>query len=72
MNDLRGIKCVDSMFLTFQGAWIVHGIIGTRQYIEYSKMKAKEEYMKECRRRILIGRNADGTRNLIILQEHSC
>ena len=69
MSNLNGIQCIKLMEPTFQDAWIVHGIIGTRQYIGYSKMKAKEEYMKECRKRILVGHNADGTRNLIILQE---
>lgn len=67
MNDLRGIKCVDSMFLTFQGAWVVYGIIGIRQYMGYSRTAARKMYMDECREKIMIGKNIDGTRNIMIL-----
>lgn len=66
MNSLRGIKCIDSMYRTFQAAWVIYGIIGTRQYMGYSKTEAKEMYMSECRQKILIGRNTNGTINLII------
>ena len=66
MNSLRGIKCIESMYRTFQAAWIVYGIIGMRQYMGYSKTEAKEMYMSESRQKILIGRNTNGTINLII------
>ena len=66
MNSLRGIKCIESMCRTFQAAWVVYGIIGMRQYMGYSKTEAKEMYMSECRQKILIGRNTNGTINLII------
>lgn len=67
MNDLRGIKCVDSMFLTFQGAWVIYGIIGMREYVGYSKTAVRKMYMNECREKIMIGKNIDGTRNIMIL-----
>ena len=67
MNSLRGIKCIESMYRTFQAAWVIYGIIGMRQYMGYSKTKAKEMYMIECREKILIGENTDGTRNMVIL-----
>ena len=41
MNSLRGIKCIDSMYRTFQAAWVICGIIGTRQYMGYSKNGSK-------------------------------
>ena len=66
MNSLRGIKYIESMYRTFQAAWVVYGIIGMRQYMGYSKTEAKEMYMSECRQKILIGRNTNGTINLII------
>lgn len=66
MNSLRGIKCIESMYRTFQAAWVVYGIIGMRQYMGYSKTEAKEMYMSECRQKILIRRNTNGTINLII------
>ena len=67
MSDLRGIKCIDLMYQTFQAAWVIYGIIGMRQYMGYSKTAAKKAYMNECRERILVGKNANGTRNIVIL-----
>lgn len=29
---------------SFQGAWVIHGKIGTRQYIGYSKAEAVQKY----------------------------
>jgi len=66
MNSLRGVKCIDMIYKTFQAAWVIYGIIGMRQYMGYSKTEAKEMYMNECRQKILVGQNTNGTINLII------
>ena len=29
-----------------QGAWVIHGNRGTRQYMGYTKREAKEEYLR--------------------------
>ena len=52
---------------TFQGAWVIHGAIGYRQYIGYSKTQAKRKYLDECNERIRIGTNIDGSKNYMVI-----
>lgn len=39
---------------TFQGAWEIHGDIGTRQYMGYTKKQAIARYADECKQSIFI------------------
>lgn len=57
---------IDMMCQTFQGAWVIYGAIGSRQYMGYSKTQAKRKYLEECEERIYIGTNIDGSKNYIV------
>ena len=37
---------------SFQGAWVISGIIGTRQYMFYSKKDAMKQYNQESKKTI--------------------
>jgi hypothetical protein len=50
---------IDLIYLTFQGAWAIHGAIGYRQYMGYTKAEAKRRYIAECNEKIFI--NVGGT-----------
>ena len=36
-----------------RGAWVIYGRLGVRQYYGYSKKKAKEKYLEECKQKIV-------------------
>ena len=59
---------ISLMYQTFQGAWVIHGVIGYRQYMGYSKTEAKKKYCQECDEKIRIGTNKDGSRNYMVCQ----
>lgn len=42
------MKKINLMYQTFQGAWAIHGILGYRQYMGYSKTEARKRYLAEC------------------------
>lgn len=42
MNSLRGIKCIEYIYRTFQAAWVIYGIIGMRQYMDIQKRKQRK------------------------------
>ncbi len=44
------MKYITSIRKTFQGAYVINGVIGERQYIGYSKRVAIILYNKECKK----------------------
>jgi hypothetical protein len=48
------MRKIDTIYLTFQGAWAIHGILGYRQYMGYTKAEAKRRYIDECNSKIFI------------------
>ena len=61
------MRKIDTIYQTFQGAWTIHGAIGYRQYMGYSKSEAKRKYLAECNERIRIGTNIDGSKNYMVV-----
>lgn len=43
------MKYIYSIETTFQGVYVVYGIIGTRQYMGYTKAEARKMYNEACR-----------------------
>lgn len=50
---------INLMYLTFQGAWAIHGVIGYRQYMGYTKAEARRRYLAECNVKLIV--NKKGT-----------
>ncbi len=44
-------KKIYSVERTFQGAWAIHGIIGLRQYMGYTRKEARQKYLAEVAER---------------------
>lgn len=61
------MKKISLIYKTFQGAWGIHGVIGHRQYMGYSKTEARKKYLAECNERIRVGTNVDGSKNYIVM-----
>lgn len=36
------------------GAWVVYGILGVKQYYDYTKMQAREKYIDEARATVFV------------------
>lgn len=53
MQDIRS-NLVWFIDKTFQGAWAIHGQIGYRQYMGYSKSEAIRKYKQECRQTLAL------------------
>ena len=34
------------------GAWVVYGVLGVKQYYDYTKEQAREKYLAECESKI--------------------
>ncbi len=43
------MKYITFIRKSFQGAWVISGIIGTRQYMFYSKKNAIKQYNQESK-----------------------
>ena len=37
-----------------RGAWVVYGILGVKQYYDYTKMQAREKYIDEARATVFV------------------
>ena len=61
------MKKISLMYQTFQGAWAIHGAIGYRQYMGYSKTEARQKYLTECNEKIVVGTNIDGSKNYMVI-----
>ena len=42
------MKYITMIYKSFQGAWVIWGVIGMRQYYYYTKAQAKRMYRDEC------------------------
>lgn len=45
---------INLIYRTFQGAWAIHGAIGYRQYMGYTKAEARRKYLAECSEKIIV------------------
>ncbi len=61
------MRKIDLIYQTFQGAWEIHGVIGYRQYMGYSKTEARKKYLAECNERIVVSTNTDGSKNYMVI-----
>lgn len=61
------MKKITLIHQTFQGAWVIYGAIGYRQYMGYSKTEARIKYIDECNERIRVGINIDGSKNYVVM-----
>lgn len=61
------MKKISLMYQTFQGAWAIHGVLGYRQYMGYSKTEARKRYLAEYDERIRVGTNIDGSKNYVVM-----
>lgn len=61
------MKKIIVMYQTFQGAWAIHGVLGYRQYMGYSKTEARKKYLAECDERIRVGTNINGSKNYMVM-----
>lgn len=48
MKDIRS-NLIWLIEQSFQGAWVIHGQIGTRQFMGYTKNQAIKKYKEECK-----------------------
>lgn len=46
----KGAK-ITCMYRTFQGAWVINGLIGLRQYMGYTRKEARLKYLDEINER---------------------
>lgn len=49
MKDNIGHKLIWFIETTFQGAYVIHGEAGQRQYIGYSRAEAIKKYKEFCK-----------------------
>lgn len=61
------MKKISLMYQTSQGAWAIHGVIGYRQYMGYSKTEARKKYLTECDEKVVVGTNVNGSKNYMII-----
>lgn len=48
------MKMIDFVERNIRGAWIVKGVLGTRQYYGYTKQNAIRSYQEEAKKNIFV------------------
>lgn len=51
------MKMIDFVERNIRGAWVVKGILGTRQYYGYTKQNAIKSYQDEAKKNIFVNRS---------------
>lgn len=46
--------CIFYVERNIHGAWAVCGLLGIRQYYDYTKAEAIQKYIAECKRTLLV------------------
>lgn len=54
-------RCVYMIEKNIFGAWVVYGILGVKQYYNYTKDQARKKYVEECKRKVFY--NQTGVRS---------